>query len=781
VTPVEPARGLHRMMRRRPEDRTAERSRAMQGPTESDAGALRSGSRWLMLSTVAVGALNYGYTLILLHLLQATDYATFAAGQALLLTVGSVAQCAVPWVLAHELAGAHTDRVRRRAAVSFAILANSVGGVVAATLAGAVAARFASGPGCLVIATAVVVIFVSSTTTGWLQGERRFGALATVVVADVVVKTGVGVGLIAAGFGSAGALAGFAAGSLFAVVLGIVWMRHDLRPVLAVEHLRRSLRTTLAMTSMQGLLAVQANLDVLLVGVLPVPVEAAAGYQAGAVLGRIPVFLSVGLSVVMFPLLTSDRDRLSVLRAAMGGYAAVAVCVTAALLTAPGELVRLVIPGRFTGSATLLPVLAVVGLCSGVVGLMTAYLQAVQRYRTAIPTQGLGLLATAAAVSVGWRVGGTVGIAIGAAVGAAGTAVVMHVLVHGSWRRWNPVPVRWLALLTVLVAVLLPLRAYPMAWLAATVVLAVGCGCMLLRMHRRAGAPAAGLPVPNPTVRVREATMDLEKPDRMEPARLLPGPYLFVSPHLDDCVLSCGALLAALGPRHQVTVATLFTAAAPGPVSLSARRYLRQCRAQDAEALYQLRRDEDRDIMAELGVEAVHLGMVEALFRRQEHVTPARMLAGRCLPELVLTYPTYRHHVTAGVPSRHDEPISRRAADEIMGLVASRRPGTVLLPLGLGAHVDHLIARSVGERCPELAVYYADFPYSTRYAADGAFVLEHGLVPIDLHEGVAEKPRLIRGYRSQFQSLFPETVPTVAERYFVPVPRWRAAAGEKVS
>ena len=39
-----------------------------------------------------------------------------------------------------------------------------------------------------------------------------------------------------------------------------------------------------------------------------------------------------------------------------------------------------------------------------------------------------------------------------------------------------------------------------------------------------------------------------------------------MSPHLDDAVLSCGALLAHLAARHRVTVTTVFTAAAPPPV-----------------------------------------------------------------------------------------------------------------------------------------------------------------------------------------------------------------------
>ncbi|GGU95830.1 hypothetical protein GCM10010275_37270 [Streptomyces litmocidini] len=62
------------------------------------------------------------------------------------------------------------------------------------------------------------------------------------------------------------------------------------------------------------------------------------------------------------------------------------------------------------------------------------------------------------------------------------------------------------------------------------------------------------------------------------------APVIVLPPHLDDAVLSCGALLGRAGRRAPVTVATLFTEAAPPPYALSARRHLRRARAGDAES-----------------------------------------------------------------------------------------------------------------------------------------------------------------------------------------------------
>ena len=88
-----------------------------------------------------------------------------------------------------------------------------------------------------------------------------------------------------------------------------------------------------------------------------------------------------------------------------------------------------------------------------------------------------------------------------------------------------------------------------------------------------------------------------------------------VSPHLDDGVLSCGALLAYLTRRCDVTVVTVFTEAAPPPWSLPVRRRMRAV-GMDAETLYAHRRAEDTAVLTEIGAVAVHLGRRDAPYRR---------------------------------------------------------------------------------------------------------------------------------------------------------------------
>jgi hypothetical protein len=158
--------------------------------------------------------------------------------------------------------------------------------------------------------------------------------------------------------------------------------------------------------------------------------------------------------------------------------------------------------------------------------------------------------------------------------------------------------------------------------------------------------------------------------------------------------------------RTKVTVATLFTDAGPPPHTLSARRYLRQVGAADATALYRQRRAEDRGALAELGAGCVHAGLTDAQFRRRPG-TGSRWQ--RLLPELGHLYPVYRRHVVSGRIAAADTE-TLRSARELIRQLARQGPSLVLAPLGVGRHVDHILARTAAESSGMQVVYYRDFP-----------------------------------------------------------------------
>jgi LmbE family N-acetylglucosaminyl deacetylase len=242
-------------------------------------------------------------------------------------------------------------------------------------------------------------------------------------------------------------------------------------------------------------------------------------------------------------------------------------------------------------------------------------------------------------------------------------------------------------------------------------------------------------------------------------------PLVVLSPHLDDAVLSCGALIAHAVTRTSVTVATLFTEAGPPPHTWSARRYLHQVGAADAETLYRQRRAEDRAALEPLGVGWVHAGLTEAQFRLRAGPGSRRWWT-RLLPELAHCYPVYRRHVISGRIAPSDAGTLAEASGFIQRTAGLGRP-LVLAPLGVGGHVDHVLTRTAAKRSGARVAYYSDFPYNQRYPADSAFIRRNGLAAVPWPLPLDGKPQLVRAYHSQMDAMFPGgAMPIVAEVYF---------------
>ena len=244
-------------------------------------------------------------------------------------------------------------------------------------------------------------------------------------------------------------------------------------------------------------------------------------------------------------------------------------------------------------------------------------------------------------------------------------------------------------------------------------------------------------------------------------------PLVVLSPHLDDAVLSCGGLMIHAVSRTSVTVATLFTEAGRAPYTLSARRYLHQVGARNAQALYHQRRAEDHAVLEPLGIRGIHAGLTEALFRRRP-VPGWWSVWARLLPELAHIYPIYRLHLTSGRIAAADAATLQDACEFIQRLVGSG-PHLLLAPLGVGGHVDHVLVRTAAERSGAQVAYYSDFPYNQRDPVPDTFIQRNDLVETQWFAFAKEKAELIRTYRTQVQALFQGgPIPLVPEVFFVP-------------
>lgn len=171
---------------------------------------------------------------------------------------------------------------------------------------------------------------------------------------------------------------------------------------------------------------------------------------------------------------------------------------------------------------------------------------------------------------------------------------------------------------------------------------------------------------------------------------------IFLSPHFDDAVLSCGGLI-----RRQVLsgtpvlVVTVF-AGEPQHVELSA--YATQIHSRWGNATHPttVRRKEDRSAMNLLGAEYLHLAYADAIYRFSQDsfvYSSDQELFGPIHPSEA-TLVSRLAAMVAGLPTSQDV--------------------TVYAPLAVGNHVDHQLVRdsllSLQAGSSQI-VFYEDYPY----------------------------------------------------------------------
>ena len=218
---------------------------------------------------------------------------------------------------------------------------------------------------------------------------------------------------------------------------------------------------------------------------------------------------------------------------------------------------------------------------------------------------------------------------------------------------------------------------------------------------------------------------------------------IYLAPHLDDAVLSCGGTVAAQVRRGESILIATIAAGDPPPGPLSAFAESMHASWKLGRDAVERRRDEDRGACGLLGVDWAHFPIPECLYR------PARAPG------------TWRYACRADIfGSLHpeDEGLVAEIASLLAGLPPAARIG---VPLGVGGHVDHQLVRRAAERAGIAgAFYYAEQPYSAR---DPAPLAARRARPDWREERVrladeelTAKLAAARAYASQVAKLYPE-------------------------
>ncbi len=192
------------------------------------------------------------------------------------------------------------------------------------------------------------------------------------------------------------------------------------------------------------------------------------------------------------------------------------------------------------------------------------------------------------------------------------------------------------------------------------------------------------------------------------------GHHVYLSPHLDDAVFSCGGLMAQQTSAGE-TVTVFTVCAGDSPVGeLTPFAYELHRRWGGSGSPMGARRAEDLVACGRLGASVVHYTLVDAIYRRDADGQPLYESEPSIFGVLHPADEARVHELGAAL-----EPALPAEAE-------------VYAPLGLGGHVDHRLTRRAAELLGRGLWYYRDLPYGLR----------DGYSPADLPLPAQEEARI---------------------------------------
>jgi LmbE family N-acetylglucosaminyl deacetylase len=214
--------------------------------------------------------------------------------------------------------------------------------------------------------------------------------------------------------------------------------------------------------------------------------------------------------------------------------------------------------------------------------------------------------------------------------------------------------------------------------------------------------------------------------------------WIYLSPHLDDAVLSCGGLIHE--QSRQGTPVEIWTLMAGYSwrtrVSDFAARLHADWGTGPAWRTVYLRRREDRQAARLVGARARHFRFLDMIYRR----SPKGVYL---YTEDVFVQP---HPSDCGLPNRIAEAVGHSLELE----------DVLVCPLAIGAHLDHVLVRTAAEGLRRPLWYYADVPYLFQHpeSLDPATRgMTSTLFPI-METGLQAWQAGISAYASQLSTLF---------------------------
>jgi len=237
--------------------------------------------------------------------------------------------------------------------------------------------------------------------------------------------------------------------------------------------------------------------------------------------------------------------------------------------------------------------------------------------------------------------------------------------------------------------------------------------------------------------------------------------HIFLSPHLDDAILSAGNYICTLcAQKKHILIVTIFSSFRSRFPSFDAWKNIVHAGCMTPTQFEKKRKKEDSQAMDLLGVPFHHMDYIDGGFRKNEK--------GKHL------YPSFAD-VFRGDISPEDKALIPKIQASLSSII--RPSDTLYAPLAFGNHIDHIITRQIVSTFPNTTYFWLDQPYAWNNDNDSrnwdffnsgnrekryqkSFRISHD----------KKKEEALSCYRSQIPILFPQGIPPMDDVFFEKIP-----------
>ncbi len=220
--------------------------------------------------------------------------------------------------------------------------------------------------------------------------------------------------------------------------------------------------------------------------------------------------------------------------------------------------------------------------------------------------------------------------------------------------------------------------------------------------------------------------------------------FIFLSPHLDDAILSCGAIIDQLAEQsNDVEIWTIFAGDPPDSVFSPFAKSLHE-RWITLENPTKIRREEDIKACTVINAGYRHFSLPDCIYRKTDTNT---FLVNR------------EEDLYQSIPDNQLPVVNQ--VKEIINSIPVSDTDLVLCPLSIGNHVDHRIVRKALKEVRHTKIaFYPDYPYVIKASIDIAFWIQPQWHPIQFtlsSKNISQWIKAIGRHKSQISTFWKNT------------------------